>query len=638
MPGRPSKLMLLQNQIINGTYQILSPIGSGGTSSVYLGYHLRLQKNVVIKQLRGTFSKDFLLRTEVDILKNLHHPCLPQVYDFIQDQDSVYTVIDYVDGYDLDAYIRSGTKFPEPYIKRYLRQIAEVLDYLHSQSTSVIHSDIKPGNIIINQEGNAILIDFNTSIGGNQGNLLGLTMPYASPEQIELARYAVYGRKAPFEMDGRSDLYSLGATFYELISGIRPTPGVPPAPLHTMGLTEYSRDLLVLIDRLMAYDREKRIKSAKKLVTAIERLDSRYKTYFVLRCVSLLLSAAMIGGGLYCLIRGSQRKTLETYMNRYQTASAYVTQGYLDQAEQICDQIISDGKMQAFFQKSPGELAKFYHILGDISYYREEYGTAAAYYRYASDHCPASEQSNRSVYLRDAAIAAAESGDLRGAAALLEKAREENAAGEDLQLIALVIHARSGDFEKCSEGARQLLATCQNPTICRRAAMAAASAAKDISTRIAWLETARAYDSGRTTLRALAVAYGEKAQQADTAVVQQAALREACNLYSQLCDSVYASANDRLNYSIVLRMAGDEDAARQVLLEALNYDPENYRILANLCFISYEQGDSSNASAYCAAALKAWQEDTSADRMSETEEEILNLLEIARRFGIGGIK
>lgn len=636
MPGRPSKLMLLQNQVINGTYQILQPIGSGGTSSVYLGYHLRLQKNVVIKQLRGTFSKDFLLRTEVDILKNLHHPNLPQVYDFIQDQDSVYTVIDYVDGYDLDAYIRSGTKFPEPYIKRYLRQIAEVLDYLHSQSTSVIHSDIKPGNIIINQEGNAILIDFNTSIGGNQGNLLGLTMPYASPEQIELAQYAVYGQQAPFEMDGRSDLYSLGATFYELISGIRPMPGDPPAPLHTMGLSDYSRDLLMLIDRMMAYDREKRIKSARKLVHAIDRMDSRYRKYFLLRCGSLLLSAAMIGGGLYCLIRGSQRQKLETYRSRFLTASAYVEQGCLDQAEAVCDEILSDDTMQAFFQNSPAELAEFYHMLGEISYYREEYAAALSYYRYAADLCPGEERKALSIYLRDAAIAAAQSGDLQNASSLLESARNADAAAEDLRLIAVVIAARSGDFEACAAGAQELLSTCQNKTICCRAAMTAASAAKDISTRIAWLEAARTYDPGRNTLRALAVAYGEKAQQTEANVAKRAALREAAELYSQLCDSVYASTVDRLNYSVVLRMAGEDQAAKQVLQDALAYDPDNYRILANLCFICYEQGDDNAASAYCSEAIRAWQADTSSDRLDASNEEIQDLLEIGRRFGIGG--
>lgn len=627
--------MFLENQILNGTYQILRPIGKGGTSLVYLAYHLRLQKYVVVKQLRGSYSADFLLRTEVDILKNLPHPNLPQVYDFIPDHDSVYTVIDYVDGHDLEAYIQSGARFPEPLLKRYLRQMAEVLDYLHGQKTPVIHCDIKPGNIIINQDGNAILIDFNTSIGGNQGNLRGLTLPYASPEQIQLAQYAVYNQQAPFELDERTDLYSLGATFYELISGIRPTPGEPPTPLHTMGFTEYSRDFLVLIDRLIEYDREKRVKSAKKLVAAIDRLDSRYWTYFVLRCVSLLVSAALIAGGLYCFIRGARRGSLEDYRAAYDSAVTLIDQGYLDRAEDVCDGILASGQMQAFLQNEPVELARLYHAMGDIHYYRDNFSTAATYYRYAVDLC-GSGAAERSVFLRDAAIAYAQQGDLDTARSLLETARGSQAAGEDLQLIAVVIDARAGNIQACAESARQLIASCSNREICLRAALAVASVSSDLDTRIQWLTLARDYDGGRTVLRGLAVAYGEKAQVASTEQERQAALREAASLYRQLCDSVYASSNDMLNYSTVLRMSGDLNGALTVLRTARDRDPNNYRILANLCFVSYEMGDDSNASVFCDAALRAWRADTAADKLSESAEEIQNLLEIARRYGIGG--
>lgn len=627
--------MFLENQILNGTYQILQPIGKGGTSLVYLAYHLRLQKYVVVKQLRGSFSEDFLLRTEVDILKNLPHPNLPQVYDFIPDHESVYTVIDYVNGHDLEAYIQSGTKFSEPLLKRYLRQMAEVLDYLHSQKTTVIHCDIKPGNIIINQDGNAILIDFNTSIGGNQGNLLGLTLPYASPEQIQLAQYAVYQQQAPFELDERTDLFSLGATFYELISGVRPTPGVPPTPLHTMGFTEYSRDFLVLIDRLIEYDREKRVKSAKKLVVAIDRLDSRYWTYFVLRCASVLVSAALIAGGLYCFIRGARRGSLEDYRAAFDSAVTLIDQGYLDQAEDVCDDILASRQMQAFLQNEPLELARLYHSMGDIHYYRDNFGTAATYYRYAVDLC-GSESAEKSVYLRDAVIAYAQNGDLDTARSLLEIAVGSQAAGEDLQLITVVIEARSGNIAACMESARQLIDSCRSSDICLRAALAVASVSPDLDTRIQWLTLARDYGGGRTTLRGLAVAYAEKAQAESTEQGRQEALREAAELYRQLCDSVYASSNDMLNYSIVLRMSGDLNGALANLQTARSRDPNNYRILANMCFISYEMGDDSKASVLCDAALQAWRADTSANKLSESAEEIQNLLEIGRRYGIGG--
>lgn len=626
--------MFLQNQILNDTYQILQPIGNGGTSSVYLAYHLRLRKYVVIKQLKGSFTGDFLLRTEVDILKNLHHPNLPQVYDFIQDHSNVFTIIDYVDGQDLESYIRGATRFPEQLLKRYLRQIAEVLDYLHTRNPSVIHSDIKPGNIIIDQAGNAILIDFNTSIGGNQGNLLGLTLPYASPEQIQLADYAIYGQQAPFDLDGRSDLFSLGATFYELISGIRPTPGVPPAPLHTLGLSDYSHDFLVLIDRLIEYDREKRLKSAKKLVAAIDRLDSRYWTYFALRCVSLLVSAALIGGGLFCLIRGSRRALLEQFQNRFSTVRTYIDQGYLEGAEDECDVILDSADMQAYLQDNPDALARLYHAMGDIRYFRAEYSSSANYYSRAVELTGTA--ADRSQFLRDAAIAWAQSGDLTKAQQYLTLAQSAGSAAEDLKLVSVVIAARSGDLERSAREAGELIGTSASPEVCLRAALTVASACEDLPSRIQWLEVARAYDSGRTALRGLAVAYGEQAQQAKTVAEQQDALAQAKNLYDQLCDTIYASTADRINYSVILRMLNMDRDALKVLETALQYDPSNYRVMANLCFVHYELGNTSQAQSYCSSAIYAWRADNSAQKLSEASEEIQNLLEMGRRFGIGG--
>ena len=628
--------MFLQNQVLNDTYQILQPIGKGGTSSVYLGYHLRLRKYVVIKQLRGSFSDDFLLRTEVDILKNLHHPYLPQVYDFIQDRDNIYTIIDYVDGADLEQYTRSKTPLPEPYLKRYLRQIAEVLAYLHSQSPAVIHSDIKPGNIILNQEGNAILIDFNTSIGGNQGNLLGLTLPYASPEQIEMANCAVNGVPAGFELDGRSDLYSLGATFYELISGIQPTPGVPLQPLHTMALPEYSRDFLVLIDRMIEYDREKRIKSAKKLVSAIDKLDSRYRTYFALRCATVLVSAALIGGGIYCCIRGTNRAGMEQFQSQYRSVTALISQGSLDQAEVLCDGILADNSLQAYLQDRPLELAKLYHAYGDIAYYNEDYNTAAAYYSSAVNLTGSTGGSELSTYLRDAAIAYAQAGQLDAANSVLQTAADYNVDSDDLTLVSVVILAREGKTQECLTMAQQLLGECSDSEICLRAALSAASAAEDFNTKIAWYERAQDYGGGKNVTRAMAMAYAEYAQGSYVQADKDAALQKSLTLYAQLCDADFVSSVDAVNYSVVLRMAGRKQDAANVLLKALENAPTKYRLMANLGFVYYELRDSTRAKEYCAAAITAWRSHTSADRLSEYSDEIQNLLELAGRLGVGG--
>lgn len=240
------------------------------------------------------------------------------------------------------------------------------------------------------------------------------------------------------------------------------------------------------------------------------------------------------------------------------------------------------------------------------------------------------------MYLRDAAIAYAQSGDLDKARSLLQQGQRIQAAGEDLQLIAVVIDAREGDFDGCVEGAQKLIDSSRSDDIRLRAALAVASVSAELDTRIQWLTAAREYDGGRTSLRGLAVAYGEKAQAATDEQERQKALKKAAELYRELCGSVYASSNDMLNYSMVLRMSGDLSGALQNLKTAQSRDPDNYRILANICFISYEMGDDSKAAVYCKDALQKWRADTSPDKPDESDEEIQNLLEIGRRYGIGG--
>lgn len=627
--------MFLQNQVLNNTYQVLRPIGSGGASSVYLAFHLRLRKYVVIKQLKGNFTQDFLARTEVDILKNLHHPYLPQVYDFIEDQGNIYTVIDYVDGCDLNTYAKAGVRFTQEQLKHYLHQIGQVLSYLHSQNPPVIHSDIKPGNVIINSRGDAILIDFNTSIGANQGNLLGLTPAYASPEQIKLARYAMYGQGVDYQLDCRSDIYSLGATFYELITGRPLMAGVEPTPLHTMALPGYSRDFLRLIDKMVLYNREQRLKNAKKLVYHLERMDSSFTKLFAIRCASLLVCAGLLAGGIYCCIRGSRQAIVEDYRQYYQTAVAYISAGELESAEEVCDKILNSEKMQSYLKREPEKKASFYHLMGDAAYYQQEYGAAAAYYEKAIAYGKGLENDTLSIYYRDAAISYAYDGDEKAAYDLLEEAEEKGASGSDLLLVQVVLDAQQGEVEACIAGAEKLFRTTQREELLLRAALSVASAVEVSDQKIEWLKKAEKYGGGRTVNRQLAAAYGQKAEQSQGNERKQA-LNTAKKLYEQLCQWEYAPVEDFLNYATVLRMCEDNQAAATVLKRGLQREPEDYRLLMNLCFIYYELADDTKTATYCADAIRAWRNDSSSDKLSKNSDQIQDLLAIGERFGIGG--
>ena len=153
-----------ENDVIAGNYRILQEIGRGGTGTVFLGYHQHLRKYVVLKETRLSIGDERVIRRETDILKNLHHMYLPQVYDFLIDGSNVITVLDYVEGSDLSRYPCGPENLSEEVLLKWLEQMAEVLAYLHSNQVPVIHSDIKPGNVIIRPNGDICLIDFNIQI------------------------------------------------------------------------------------------------------------------------------------------------------------------------------------------------------------------------------------------------------------------------------------------------------------------------------------------------------------------------------------------------------------------------------------------------------------------------------------------
>ena len=235
--------MNLVGSVLDQNYEICQEIGEGGTGKVYLAWHRRLKKKVVLKKIKDNFVGRVNARGEADLLKQLHHEYLPQVYDFIQVGSQVFTVIDYVEGYPLSYYIEKGKQFSQRQILIWIRQLCQVLEYLHRQNPPVIHSDIKPSNIMVRPQGDICLIDFNISLDGGQ-TISGLSERYASPEQVFLMNLAagrpIQDANLPGGADGidaRSDIYSLGITIYQLATGVRPLPyqpQTPPAALRTV--------------------------------------------------------------------------------------------------------------------------------------------------------------------------------------------------------------------------------------------------------------------------------------------------------------------------------------------------------------------------------------------------------------------
>lgn len=314
--------MFNTGDILNDTYEIIGPIGKGGIGTIYKARHLRLSKEVVIKQLESTVTGDFNSRGEADILKKLRHTYLPQVYDYVQIDSVVYTVLDFIPGNDLQTYLDAGYSFTSNQLYKWFYQLCQALQYLHSQNPPIIHSDIKPGNIMIKPDGDICLIDFNISLEEDKEALKGISETYASPEQY-LYACAVQNNQDPsdYVIDARTDIYSLGATFYHLMTHIEPT-------CHTENLTPitdyelpYPDSFVEIIAKTMTPNPNHRYKSATQLLKVLDRIrtqDKRVKHLKWLRFVTNLFLIICLVVGILTTYYGYCLRKLENFVSVYE--------------------------------------------------------------------------------------------------------------------------------------------------------------------------------------------------------------------------------------------------------------------------------------------------------------------------------
>lgn len=202
--------------MIGGKYRIRRLIGRGGASFVYLAEDVRLGSHWAVKEIfpEKMTDRESLsgVLSEARLLKHLNHPALPRIVNLIYGSDSIVIVMDYIEGRPLDRVLRSDGPPDAETAVNWTIQIAEILDYLHSQNPPVIYRDLKPANLIIGKDGRIRLIDFNAARRYRPDRTrdtepLG-TRGFAPPEQYGVA-----------QTDARSDLYALGATILALGGG-----------------------------------------------------------------------------------------------------------------------------------------------------------------------------------------------------------------------------------------------------------------------------------------------------------------------------------------------------------------------------------------------------------------------------------
>jgi serine/threonine-protein kinase len=274
-------------RVIDGRYRILEKLGQGGMGAVYKVEHLAMGKHAAMKLLHPGLTQDAEVhrrfRREAEAVSRLSHPNTVQVFDFGESRGFMYLVMELVRGEDLGVILRRDGPLPFRRTRRILTQVCDALSEAHD--AGVVHRDLKPENLLVarTRDGHDLVkvLDFGLAKlrdveEANQvtarGSLIG-TPFYMSPEQIR-------GE----DLDARSDLYSLGAVAYRILTGEHPYSAPTPVAVLTQHLTEElvlpsqrRPDLKIdpfvddLVGRAMAKRREDRFASADEFRQALER-------------------------------------------------------------------------------------------------------------------------------------------------------------------------------------------------------------------------------------------------------------------------------------------------------------------------------------------------------------------------------
>jgi serine/threonine-protein kinase len=264
-----------------GRYQIRGVLGKGAMGLVYDGHDSTLDRRVAIKtiltsNLDEATAKhyDLRFRREVRAVARLNHPNIVQVYDFGHEGDLAYIVMEYVEGRELKEQLDAKERFELGRIFTLMDELLDALDFAHQ--AGVIHRDIKPGNVMINAAGNAKLADFGVarimdeqSEATRAGAMVG-TPSHMSPEQIQ-------GQP----IDRRTDIFSAGVVFYQLLTGQKPFEGtgwalakkiVQDDPVLPSQLVQINPAIDRVVARALAKHADQRYQTARSFADDLKRV------------------------------------------------------------------------------------------------------------------------------------------------------------------------------------------------------------------------------------------------------------------------------------------------------------------------------------------------------------------------------
>ena len=294
---KPNKRTQLVNgeKILNGRYEVLKCIHSKGMANVYIVQDTNLGKQWCLKEIRkseaGRKNIEYIsLLQEANILRSLNHERIPRIVNIDDEGDSLFVVMDFLDGMTLKSFVDEKGKIPEEMAVKWMLQVVQTMGYLHSERAHkkpIFYRDMKPDNLMIRPNGTINIFDFGISVRVESKDQLPdytLGTPgYVAPEQ----------KRKDLPVDLRSDIYSMGMTFYFMLTGIDPR-GFLNSKLKPVSdwSPEVSPALIKIIDKCLKENPKDRYQDCEELQYALENYrfsDEKYKASARRKVFSVLI-------------------------------------------------------------------------------------------------------------------------------------------------------------------------------------------------------------------------------------------------------------------------------------------------------------------------------------------------------------
>lgn len=302
-------------QIIDDKYEILTLIGQGGMSKIYLARDRRLNKQWAVKEIQKKArdkNNEVVVQSaiaEANMIKQLDQPSIVRIVDIIDNPDVIYIIEDYIEGETLNTILEENGAQPQELVIEWAMQICEALEYLHTRKPAIIYRDMKPSNVMLKPDGNIKIIDFGIAREYKEQSLadtvsLG-TKGYAAPEQ--------FGGKG--QTDARTDVYCLGVTLYHLVTGHSPCD--PPYEIYPIRHWNPQLDpgLEAVIEKCTQLNPNDRYQSCAELLYALQHYKENGAAYRAKQKKKLATFLVTAAACILFAIVGVLGLTMRTYTN-----------------------------------------------------------------------------------------------------------------------------------------------------------------------------------------------------------------------------------------------------------------------------------------------------------------------------------